>query len=737
MSSRFPGGHCNTGTGHTPVTGTHPTQLGPLDRACWTPVPVSTNAIAPGALNPIAVPIATVTGWVSSAQRTRLRAPSGVAPALGSSPASFMLILDEPIRRVNTLTVMSFQTAGRVWAITPDRHTNTLCMTPRSCEPPPLCGPACPTSATCCCGTTADCAGLSHSDCEDDECGDCEWSDGKCGTAWTTLCAPPMANPTLRQVLGWLQRQTPLGWEWVISPDGLHAGVRAVAISTGPYASADSSCPLPLTTQSFVVPSSDLQICFGGDRPLNPSLGWILGFRDRCYRFPAPAAAETLHLSCAHFYGTASPGPIAVQLDWECAIGSALFVQTNRYILHPLRYLVAPAVYAVVDDTASTVVVGYLVAQRFGSKWQYKSTATPPSSPAGWEPGYYYWAFLPGPTEPTPSQLTYLQNGYAHDGGTLKNLARVERLARTAADGALPAHYAITFSTKIQFTTDAFTNTTAELSTPHYTLAGTRKEAPETTSSTEALAWALPSLFECPTCPPSTCGPTVYQHTEPPLRVTRLSAQILGTTTTVSASPADLAATAKPLLSPGTSVAFALSETNAPAQSCDKKFGGNEELVAITRRPASPVSLTATTATPAPLHAADFGLTPPPCPYVTTPPVINCPAQYAEGVFSLWGEQPPFTLCIDDYQSRGAPGQSTNSSLSGGGTTPANAIGALSTTSVPGELTLAAESPTRTYTGLTTVSRLGISIVGPDGRPVNLIDDFAIQLQFTTSYDPA
>ena len=324
MSSRFPGGHCNTGTGHTPVTGTHPTQLSPLDRACWTPVPVSTNHIAPGALNPISVPVATVTGWISSAQRTRLRAPSGVAPAIGSSPASFMLILDEPIRRVNTLTVMDFQTAGRVWPITPDRHTNMLCMAPCSSEPLPPCAPECPTAATCCCGTTADCtAHTTEPDCEG-ECDDCEWSDttGKCGTAWTTLCAPPMANPTLPEVLGWLQRQTPLGWEWVISPDG-HAGVRAVAISTGPYTTASCGQP-PISSQSFVFPSSDLQICFGGDRPLNPSLGWILGFRDRCYRFPAPAAAATLHLSLGHYYTTEPTSMHTVTLRWKCIRASPL-----------------------------------------------------------------------------------------------------------------------------------------------------------------------------------------------------------------------------------------------------------------------------------------------------------------------------------------------------------------------------------------------------------------------------
>ena len=52
-------------------------------------------------------------------------------------------------------------------------------------------------------------------------------------------------------------------------------------------------------------------------------------------------------------------------------------------------------------------------------------------------------------------------------------------------------------------------------------------------------------------------------------------------------------------------------------------------------------------------------------------------------------------------------------------------------------MTLGAEPPTRTYAGLTTISRLGISIVGTDGRPVDLIDDFAIQLQFTSAYDPA
>lgn len=736
MSSRFPGGHCNTGTGHTPVTGTHPTQLSPLDRACWTPVPVSTNHIAPGALNPISVPVATVTGWISSAQRTRLRAPSGVAPAIGSSPASFMLILDEPIRRVNTLTVMDFQTAGRVWPITPDRHTNMLCMAPCSSEPLPPCAPECPTAATCCCGTTADCtAHTTEPDCEG-ECDDCEWSDttGKCGTAWTTLCAPPMANPTLPEVLGWLQRQTPLGWEWVISPDG-HAGVRAVAISTGPYTTASCGQP-PISSQSFVFPSSDLQICFGGDRPLNPSLGWILGFRDRCYRFPAPAAAATLHLSLGHYYTTEPTSMHTVTLRWKCIRASPLagLSASTYYTLQPVTHLVGPAVYAITKADGTPTVVGHLVAQLSGP-----SGLWPPDVP-----GTYYWAVSPGDTPPTGAELANLQAGLTAGGGVLECLACVELPSPATVQ---PPHapiplYTIDSSSTIQFTVNAtataFGTPITVFETPEYTnSAGTTLSAP-TSSANEALAWALPHLSDCSPCPTSTCGPTVYRNTEAPTPATCLSAQSVGNVVS-SVSSKTLAAAAKPLLPEGASVEFARYNQTGPAQQCNATFTSSKTLVAIMRTPTSTTSTTSSTSsTGTSLNGADLGLTGaassecPPTP--VTPHYVPCPAHYAEGVFSPWGERPPFTLCIDDYQSRGAPGQSSNSSLSGGGTTPANAIGTLATTG--GAVTIT-ESPVRTYAGLTTISRLGISIVGPDGRPVDLIDDFAIQLQFTSAYDPA
>ena len=137
-------------------------------------------------------------------------------------------------------------------------------------------------------------------------------------------------------------------------------------------------------------------------------------------------------------------------------------------------------------------------------------------------------------------------------------------------------------------------------------------------------------------------------------------------------------------------------------------------------------------------------VTPPVSPCQTTPLPHRhpCAPYYAEAKYDLWGTE-TFALCVDDFQTRGSGG-TLRTTLSGQDSAP-NAIGFLKPQSPPssptagnmgGELQLNS-SATRSYTGPVKIARLGISVSDSRGIPVDLVDDFSLDVSFTSAYDPA
>ncbi len=663
------------------------------------------NGIVPGVLNPVARPTVTISGRVSSTERTQLRNRNGRAPGLDSSPSSFTLVLKDPIDRVTDMSVSNFNSRGVIWGITPKRGTDTLFISPAPQEPLGFgaqgssAGPAHISG----CGAAAPCEGTEKSSCE--PC-DCDWQQSSAETetytceqpVWWQLRAPPMAYPTQTALLQWLQRYTPIGWQWIISPDG-YTGVRPYIWSipkqnSTTTASGDGSttttndCSDPHSTLTWCGPPT-LRLCFGSDRPLNPSFGWILGFRERCYTFQAPILIPTVNLLI---------DTSLADITWSVTNAGTVFPQVGASLLAHVAGNPGPGVMSFTSSSGG-VPVGYLVA-----------------------------------VEPTPS-------GSRWAWFTTRPTARQISSARSA------------------IVANSYGGITAELPNNGYTLTFTDTGGAVVTSDSQAIP-ADTHVVDCPSSCVDPCGPNLYRASEGAQPVmTAPSYQAAANYVEPQLTPIDIVDLIKPsrVVEVSTQVVSAQGCTRLKADLPIAEAPGTTAIGLVTQRPpglSSKGNQHQTTSgsppsspTPVPEPIPGTGTTPVTptvshCKMTPLPHRHPCAPYYAEAKYDLWGTE-TFALCIDDFQTRGSGG-TLRTTLSGQDSAP-NAIGFLEPQSPPssptagnmgGELQLNS-SATRSYTGPVKIARLGISVSDSRGIPVDLVDDFSLDVSFTSAYDPA
>jgi hypothetical protein len=694
------------------------------------------NGIVPGILNPVARPTVTITGLVSSTGRTQLRSRGGRGPALNTSPSEFTLVLRDPIDRVTDLSVSNFNSRGVIWAITPKRGTNTMCISPAPQEPQGFsapCGGG--ASDTCHCGTPA-CGATTKADCT--PC-DCDWvpTTRTCEQPeWMQLCAPPMAYPTQTALLQWLQRYTPIGWQWVISPDG-YTGVQpylwSIPAQTPPTPDPDalvSTCPSPASMEWCAPPT--LRLCFGSDRPLNPSLGWILGFRDRCYTFLPPTIIHVANLLMS---------TDGVAITWEITGASAVIFSScaGTSVMAHIGGSPGPGVVRLAPPGSLLAADGYLVAVE----------ALLPT---------YHWVWFPA--RPSTEDIAIARASWAS--GTYDGY-----FAHYDSSAGPPAAVNFYKGTQTSF------------------VAAAELQATALVNPTPPLPIPQPTqVAACPEVCADPCGPNLYSSPDGALPVMNSPTyQAAEHPTAGDVTPQDIVAMIKPSRTRATStqvIRATAAGTTLPSgpilpppcetAACfcapliaDEAISSGTAIGLVTQSPPSPTPHhhhhdATPTGSPLPVGEPipgtmhnDFVVPDPnpnppssvtPCDPVPLPQQFPCDPYFAEGKYDLWGTE-TFALCIDDFQTRGSAG-GMRTSLSGQDCAP-NAIGFLTPQSPPssptagnmgGELQLSGDA-SRSYTGPVKIARLGFSVSDSRGVPVDLVDDFSVQVTFTSAYDPA
>ena len=224
------------------------------------PIPV-TQAPTAGDLNPLNRFVLSKFLNVNTTNRAKISAPGNTAPSLSSRSTNCLLNLVGPIRDVISMSLQSIVIPSRPYAISPSRHSDTLWVLKKA--------------------ETMTKVGEKPKD---------------------SVCVRP-ANLSDRSVLPHCD-----GYEWhsVTIPSGNYEFGELEALLSSDQVGIElkldhKSCSFGMRVQGNKVKA----VAFATDKPVEGSLGWIMGFRDRYYDFDStyPAVERPLPLGCPTFKG--------------------------------------------------------------------------------------------------------------------------------------------------------------------------------------------------------------------------------------------------------------------------------------------------------------------------------------------------------------------------------------------------------------------------------------------------